>query len=73
MERDHEDYIMEKFPVVNKVDEQKYGRFRTKNLILGIYEAIAEAAGTPNPYQIILDPFPSLGPHDLAARPREHQ
>ena len=62
IDRDDVDYIMETFPVVKKRDEQKYGTFRTKNLILEIYDAMAEAARTGKPYQTILDPVPGKGP-----------
>ena len=62
IERDDVDYIMETFPVVKKRDEQRYGTFRTKELILEIYDAMAEAARTGKPYQTILDPTPGQGP-----------
>jgi hypothetical protein len=56
------DYIMETFPVVKKRDEQRYGAFRTKELILEIYDAMAEAALSGKPYQTIVDPPPGRGP-----------
>ena len=62
IERDDVDYIMETFPVVKKRDEQRYGTFRTKELILEIYDAMAEAARTGKSYQTILDPPPGKGP-----------
>src|SRR5260370_10544297 len=34
VERDDVDYIMETFPVVKRRDEQRYGSFRTTELIL---------------------------------------
>jgi N-6 DNA Methylase len=61
IERDDVDYIMETFPVVKRRDEQRYGSFRTKELILEIYDAMAEAIRTGEPYQTILDPPPGQG------------
>jgi hypothetical protein len=60
--RDDVDYIMETFPVIKRRDEQRYGTFRTKELILEIYDAMTEAARTGKPYQTILDPPPGRGP-----------
>ena len=63
IDRDDVDYIMETFPIVKRKDIQQYGTFRTKDLILQIYDAMAEA--TPHPhtlYQTILDPPSGHGP-----------
>ena len=57
--RDHVDYIMETFPIVKRKDEQKYGEYRTKRVILEIYDAIAEAIRTGKSYQTRLDPPPA--------------
>ena len=62
IERDDVDYIMETFPIVKRKDEQRYGSFRTKELILDVYDAMAEAIRTGVPYQTILDPLPGRGP-----------
>src|SRR5690606_5380143 len=43
IERDDVDYIMETFPIVKRKDEAKYGTYRTKELILEIYDRMAEA------------------------------
>ena len=61
---DHGDveYIMETFPIVKRKDIQQYGTFRTKDLILQIYDAMAEATRTHTLYQTILDPPPGYGP-----------
>ena len=56
--RDDIDYIMETFPIVKRKDEQKYGEYRTKRVILECYDAIAEAKKTGKPYPTILDPPP---------------
>jgi hypothetical protein len=58
IDRDDMDYIMETFPVVKRRDIQQYDTFRTKDLILKIYDAMAEAIRTGTPYQALLDPPP---------------
>ncbi|MCG8424952.1 MAG: N-6 DNA methylase [Proteobacteria bacterium] len=59
VERDDVDYIMETFPIVRKNDEKAYGEYRTKCVILDIYDEIAEAIRTGTPYQTRLDPPPA--------------
>jgi hypothetical protein len=57
--REDTDYIMDTFPIVRKNDEKAHGEYRTKRVILEIYDAIAEATGTGKPYQTRLDPPPA--------------
>ncbi len=57
---------METFPIVKRKDVQRYGSFRTKELILEVYDAMAEATRTGHPYQTILDPPPGQGPRHPA-------
>lgn len=45
VERDDVDYIMESFPIVKRKDVAEFGEFRTKRMILEVYEAIS--AGIP--------------------------
>lgn len=52
-------YIMDTFPIVKRKDEQKYGHYRTKDKTLEIYDAMAEAIKTGQPYQTLLDPPPA--------------
>ena len=59
IDRDDVDYIMETFPIVKRKDDQKYGEYRTKLVILECYDAMAEAMKTGRPYQTILDPPPA--------------
>jgi hypothetical protein len=69
IERDDVDYIMETFPIVKRRDTERYGSFRTKELILKIYDAMAEAERTGRPCQTILDPPPGRGPrHPINGR-----
>lgn len=57
--RDDADYILETFPIVKRKDVAKYGAYRTKEAILEIYDAMAEAARTGIPYATRLDPPPA--------------
>ncbi|MCK4794576.1 MAG: N-6 DNA methylase [Desulfobacteraceae bacterium] len=52
------EYIMELFPIVKRKDQQAHGRYRTKDTILEIYDQMAQAIGTGQPYQTQLDPAP---------------
>jgi hypothetical protein len=58
IERDDVDYIMETFPIVKRKDEAAHGEYRTKRVILEIYDQMARAAKTGQPYQTLLDPPP---------------
>lgn len=51
----------ERTPIVKRKDEQKYGEYRTKRVVLEIYAAMAEAIRTGKPYRTRLDP-PSADP-----------
>lgn len=56
--RDDVAYIMDTFPLVKHKDEERYGEYRTKRVILEIYDAMAHAIRTGQPYQTRLDPPP---------------
>ena len=60
IERDDVDYVMETFPIVKRKDEQRYGSFRTKELILEVYDAMAEAIRTGD--AVPDDPRPAAWP-----------
>lgn len=60
--REDVDYIMDTFPIVRRKDEARYGEYRTKRLILEVYDAMQVAIDTGEPYQTILDPPPGEGP-----------
>jgi hypothetical protein len=59
LSRDDADYVMDTFPIVRKNDEKAHGEYRTKRVILEIYDAMAEAARTGKPYETRLDPPPA--------------
>ena len=70
IQRDDVDYIMDTFPIVKKKDEAAFGSYRTKELILEVYDAMAQAIRTGEPYKTILDPPPGQGPrHPESSRP----
>jgi hypothetical protein len=52
---------VESFPVLQRRDESDYGEYRTKRLILEIYDEMAGAMTTGQPYQTRLDPPPQGG------------
>jgi len=53
-------YILDTFPIVKRKDEEKFnGDYRTKRVILEIYDAMADAMRTGRPYQTRLDPPPA--------------
>ena len=59
LSRDNVDYILETFPILKRKDTQQFGDFRTKFIILGIYDAMQRAIETGEPYQTLLDPPPA--------------
>lgn len=56
------EHILESFPIVKRKDEDAYGEYRTKRVILEIYDAMQNAMVTGKPFQSPLDPPP--GPPD---------
>ncbi len=69
IQRDDVDYIMDTFPIVKRKDEKAHGHYRTKDTILQIYDAMATAITSGQPYQTLLDP-PPADPR-VAHSPRE--
>jgi hypothetical protein len=59
IDRDDLDYIMDTFPIVRKNDEKTLGDYRTKRLILGVYDAMADAVESGKAYRTVLDPPPA--------------
>jgi hypothetical protein len=51
-------YIMDTFPIVKRKDEEKWGDYRTKRVILEIYDEMTEVTRTGNQYKTRLDPPP---------------
>jgi hypothetical protein len=69
--RDAVAYIMDTFPIVRRKDEAAHnGDYRTKRVILEIYDAMQTAIRTDHPYQTRLDPPPA--DPSIAHPPRRH-
>lgn len=66
VKRDDVEYIMETFPIVKRKDLAAHGEYRTKRLILEVYDAMQKAIDTRAEYQTILDPPPGQGPRHPA-------
>lgn len=57
--RDDVDHIMETFPIMKRKDEKQYGEYRTKRVILEIYDRMKHAMDSREPYQTVLQPPPA--------------
>jgi hypothetical protein len=57
--RDDAAYIMDTFPIVKRKDIAAHGTYRTQETILRIYDALAAAQRTGQPYQTVLNPPPA--------------
>jgi hypothetical protein len=67
--RDAVDYIMDTFPIVKRKDEAAYGSYRTKEMILSIYDEMQEAIRTGGEYRTRLSPEP--GTRECCHPPRD--
>lgn len=63
---------MDSFRAIRERDEKMHGEFRTKRIILEIYDAMHKAIATGEPYRTLLDPSPGHGRRHpaLAEAPR---
>jgi hypothetical protein len=59
LSRDDADYVMDTFPIVRKNDEKAHGEYRSKRVILELYDAMSAAARAGKSYQSLLDPPPA--------------
>jgi hypothetical protein len=59
IDRDDTAYILDTFPIVARKDDQAHGEYRTKRVILEIYDAMQKAIDTGVPYETRLDPPPA--------------
>jgi hypothetical protein len=57
--REDTEHVLESFSLVREKDVKEVGEYRTKRVILEIYDAMAEAERTGVPYQTRLDPPPA--------------
>ena len=49
----------ETIPLVGRKDEAAHGKYRTKRVILEIYDGMQRAVESGQPYQALLDPPPA--------------
>ena len=54
--RDDADYILDTFPVLARTEEREHGEYRTKRVVLEVYDLLAEARANGTPYQSPLGP-----------------
>ncbi|MGO9338838.1 MAG: Eco57I restriction-modification methylase domain-containing protein [Terracidiphilus sp.] len=59
LSRTQAEWILDSFTVLRKYEENDLGEYRTKRVILEIYDAMGEAARTGIPYQTCLEPPPA--------------
>jgi len=59
LNRDDTAYILDTFPIVKRKDEEQFGTYRTKDRILELYDALAEAQRTGKPFVSSLNPPPA--------------
>jgi hypothetical protein len=57
--REDAEYIMETFPIVRTNDETIHGEYRTKRVILEVYDRMQHSIATGVPYRTPLDPPPA--------------
>ncbi len=62
IDRSDTSYILDTFPTTKANDEADHGEYRTKRLILEMYDRMAEAIRSGEPYKTPLDPPPGHGP-----------
>jgi hypothetical protein len=58
--RDAVAYILDQFPITKKKDEEAHGRYKTRDRILEIYDAMLEAQRSVRPFQSSLNPPPGV-------------
>ncbi|WP_040448551.1 hypothetical protein [Ktedonobacter racemifer] len=59
IKREDVDYIMETFPIVKREDEKQFGEYRTKRVILEIYDEMQRAMESGVAYETRLTPGPA--------------
>lgn len=56
LSRDDVDHVLDAFPIVRRSDEQAHGEYRTRRIILDIFDAMTDAARTGVPYRPRVEP-----------------
>jgi hypothetical protein len=58
LSRDDASYILDTFPIVRRHDEERFGEYRTKRLVLERYDAMSKAKVDGTAYRSELQPPP---------------
>jgi hypothetical protein len=58
LDRQELEYVISTFQTLGGHEVARYGHFRTREMVLRCYDAMAEAAATDQPYRTLLDPPP---------------
>ena len=69
--RDAVAYIMDTFPIVRRKDEERFNEYRTKRVVLDIYDSIQVSIATGGHYRTVVD-FPPTDPQ-CSHSPRENE
>jgi len=59
LKRAQAEWLLDSFTVLRKYEETDHGEFRTKRIVLEIYDAMQESILTGRPYETRLDPPPA--------------
>jgi hypothetical protein len=59
LSRSQAEWLVDSFTVLRKYEVRDHGEFRTKRVVLEIYDELAESIRTGRPYQTRLDPPPA--------------
>ena len=59
LSRDQAEWLLDSFTVLKKYEERDHGEFRTRKVVLEIYDQMAAARSTGRPYRTLLDPPPA--------------
>lgn len=59
LSRDQAEWLLDSFTVLRKYEERDHDEFRTKKLVLEIYDEMAAARSAGSPYETRLDPSPA--------------
>jgi hypothetical protein len=62
LDREDTEYVLDTFRLVRMRDEKQHGEYRTKRLILDVYDRMAAAIAGGDPFDTMLDPPPGRGP-----------
>jgi hypothetical protein len=65
IEREDVDYILDTFPIIRQRDEERFGEYRTKRLVLESFDRMVAADEAGVEYAPSLDPPPGVQRHEV--------